>query len=71
MEKVQITYKDRVYSGAFKIKGNMVIVYYNGREKGTHALGSPGNIGAQRLLAKQLLEDLIRPPGEKPSYLRG
>ena len=70
MDKIQITYNGIIYSGAFEIKGNMVVVYYNERKKATHVMGSPENIKANEFLAKQLLEDLIRPPNERPTYFK-
>ncbi|MCY4512743.1 MAG: hypothetical protein OXB86_03545 [Bdellovibrionales bacterium] len=71
MYEIHTTYKDKIYSGNFEIKGDSIIVHYNGRKKGTRVMGSPENIKANETLAKQLLEDLIRPPNERPTYLRG
>ena len=70
MRTFQITYKGESYIGKFKIKRNFVTAYYKGKSKGTHTIGNPENIKAQKRLAQQLLEDLIRSPTELPSYMR-
>ena len=62
MYDIQIKYKGKIYNGTFEIKGQMVVVYHNGRRKGTHVMGSSENIKANKTLAKWLLEDLIRLP---------
>ena len=70
MQDIQIIYKGKIYRGTFKIKGKMVVAYYNGKSKGTNVMGSLENIKANENLAKWLLEDLIRPLNERPTYLR-
>ena len=67
MDKIQITYDGIIYSGAFKIEGNIVVVYCNKRKRAAHVMGSPENIKAIETLAKQFLEDLIRPPNKRPT----